>query len=87
MQTDPLDAKLARLRAILTEMRRVIVAYSGGIDSTVVLKVAYDQLKDHAVGITAVSPTFPAVELDTATRVAQEIGVRHELVKIGRAHV
>ncbi|MFO0706826.1 MAG: ATP-dependent sacrificial sulfur transferase LarE [Nitrospira sp.] len=80
MQTDSLDAKLFRLRTILTDMRRVIVAYSGGIDSTVVLKVAYDQLKDRAVGITAVSPTFPAVELDVATRVAKEIGVRHELV-------
>lgn len=87
MQTDPLDAKLARLRTILTEMRRVIVAYSGGIDSTVVLKVAYDQLKDHAVGITAVSPTFPAVELDAATRVAKEIGVRHELVDTDQLNI
>ena len=62
-------------------MDSVLVAYSGGIDSTVVLKVAYDQLLDRAVGVTAISPTFPAVELDSATRVAKEIGVRHELVQ------
>ena len=62
-------------------MDSALVAYSGGIDSTVVLKVAYDQLLDRAVGVTAISPTFPAVELDSATRVAKEIGVRHELVQ------
>jgi len=62
-------------------MDSVLVAYSGGIDSTVVLKVAYDQLHDRAVGVTAISPTFPAVELETATRVAKEIGARHELVE------
>ena len=57
-------------------MKSVLVAYSGGIDSTFVLKVAHDQLGDSAVGITAISPTFPAVELEAATRVAQEIGAR-----------
>ena len=62
-------------------MKSVLVAYSGGIDSTFVLKVAHDQLGDSAVGITAISPTFPAVELEAATRVAQEIGARHELVQ------
>lgn len=65
----------------MAEMRSVLVAYSGGIDSTVVLKVAHEQLQDRAVGITAVSPTLPAVELETARRVAAEIGVRHEIVE------
>ena len=81
MQTHSLQHKLHRLHEIFATMDSVLVAYSGGIDSTVVLKVAYDQLKDRAVGVTAISPTFPAVELDSATRVAKEIGVRHELVE------
>ena len=81
MQPLSLEHKLLHLREIVAAMDSVLVAYSGGIDSTVVLKVAYDQLGDSAVGITAISPTFPAVELDTATRVAKEIGVRHELVQ------
>lgn len=81
MQPLSLEHKLHHLRGIFAEMDSVMVAYSGGIDSTVVLKVAYDQLLDRAVGVTAISPTFPAVELDSATRVAKEIGVRHELVQ------
>ncbi|MEC4890719.1 MAG: ATP-dependent sacrificial sulfur transferase LarE [Nitrospira sp.] len=81
MQPLPLQQKLTRLRQIFAGMDSVLVAYSGGIDSTVVLKVAYDQLKDRAVGITALSPTFPASELEVATRVAEEIGVRHELIE------
>ncbi|SPP65020.1 ATP-dependent sacrificial sulfur transferase LarE [Nitrospira lenta] len=81
MQPLSLEHKLLHLREIFAAMDSVLVAYSGGIDSTVVLKVAHDQLLDRAVGVTAISPTFPAVELDSATRVAKEIGVRHELVQ------
>ena len=81
MQPLSLEHKLLHLREIFAAMDSVLVAYSGGIDSTVVLKVAYDQLGDSAVGVTAISPTFPAVELETATRVAKEIGVRHALIE------
>ncbi|NOS77123.1 MAG: ATP-dependent sacrificial sulfur transferase LarE [Nitrospira sp.] len=81
MQPLSLEHKLHHLRQIFAAMDSVLVAYSGGIDSTVVLKVAYDQLGDSVVGVTAISPTFPAVELETATRVAKEIGARHELVQ------
>jgi len=81
MQPLSLEQKLHHLRRIFAAMDSVLVAYSGGIDSTVVLKVAHDQLHDRAVGVTAISPTFPAVELETATRVAKEIGARHELIE------
>lgn len=81
MQQSLIQQKLDRLRTLLTEMGSVVVAYSGGIDSTFVLKVANDQLHEKAVGITAISPTFPSLELEAAERVAQEIGARHETVQ------
>ncbi|HSN05357.1 MAG TPA: ATP-dependent sacrificial sulfur transferase LarE [Nitrospira sp.] len=87
MQPLPLQQKLQHLRQIFSAMDSVLVAYSGGIDSTVVLKVAYDQLKDRAAGITALSPTFPASELEVAKRVAREIGVRHELVQTDQLQI
>lgn len=87
MQPLSLAHKLHHLREIFAAMDSVLVAYSGGIDSTVVLKVAYDQLQARAVGVTAISPTFPAVELDAATRIAQEIGVRHELVQTDQLQI
>ena len=72
--------KLGRLRRIVSEMQSALVAFSGGIDSTLVLKVAHDELGANAVGITAVSATYPSVELESASRSAREIGVRHEVV-------
>jgi len=80
MLTESLQDKLDILRRMISDMQSVLVAFSGGIDSTVVLKIAHEQLGEHALAITAVSPTFPTIELDGAKHVASEIGVRHELV-------
>jgi uncharacterized protein len=76
-----LSDKLSRMQASMQEMGSALVAYSGGIDSTLVLKVAHDVLGSQAVGVTAVSATFPDVELDLARRVAGQIGARHLLVE------
>jgi uncharacterized protein len=76
-----LSEKLHRMQALFREMGSVAVAFSGGIDSTVVLKVAHDVLDERAVGVTAVSPTFPAIELEGARRIGAEIGVRHLILE------
>jgi uncharacterized protein len=66
--------KLAHLKNILKEMGEVTVAYSGGVDSTFLLRVATDVLKDKALGVLAVSPTFPSREYDRAIEVAESFG-------------
>ncbi len=81
METELLTGKLDHLRRLVADMQSVLVAFSGGIDSTLVLKVAHDALGARAVGVTAVSPTFPSMELDTAARIAREIGAIHEIVE------
>ncbi len=85
--TDTLDSKLTALRRVISDMQSVLVAFSGGIDSTIVLKVAHEQLGEHALAVTAVSPTFPAIELGGAKQVASEIGARHELVHTDQLNI
>ena len=72
--------KLAKLKSLLMDMDEVTVAYSGGVDSTFLLKVATDTLKDTAMGVLAVSPTFPAREYDRAIEVAQSFGASVKII-------
>jgi uncharacterized protein (TIGR00268 family) len=74
------EAKLDAARADLADRDGVLVAFSGGVDSSVVAAIAHDALGDDAVACTARSETLPAAELEDARRVADEIGVRHDVV-------
>ena len=74
---DSLDA----MRADLADREGVVIAFSGGADSSVVAAAAHDALGDDAVACTARSETLPAAELEDAARVADEIGIRHEVVE------
>lgn len=73
-------AKYSALQDKLREYERVVVAYSGGVDSAFLLKVAHETLGASARGFTARSPSLMKVELDEAVALAQAIGVAHEIV-------
>jgi uncharacterized protein len=74
--------KLDHLKEIFRSMGRVLVAYSGGVDSTLLLKVAIDTLGERNVlAVTALSPLYPDRELAGAKRLTQEMGVQHLLIK------
>ncbi|HEY1955699.1 MAG TPA: ATP-dependent sacrificial sulfur transferase LarE [Polyangiaceae bacterium] len=75
------DLHLERLRAIFREMESVLVCYSGGVDSALVLAVAHEVLGERAVGMTAVSASLAPAEKELAVSVAKRIGARHELVE------
>jgi len=73
--------KYEHLKQILASYDSLIVAFSGGVDSTFLLKVAYDVLGEKAMGITASTPYIADWEINDAKRIAQEIGVKHEVVQ------
>lgn len=80
-ETPILAAKLEHLRRIFGEMDCVLIAYSGGIDSTLVAKVAQDVLGDRALAVTAESPSLMPEDLEDAQVQAAAIGIRHEIVQ------
>jgi uncharacterized protein len=70
-----LATKYGRLQEILREMGQVVLGYSGGVDSTLVMKVAHDVLGEGAVAVTGDSEAFPQGEVDAALEVAGKMGV------------
>lgn len=75
-----LHHKLSQLQQLFKEMDRSLIAYSGGVDSTLVAKIAFDILGDRSLAITANSPSLLPEELEDATIQAAEIGINHEVV-------
>lgn len=75
------EDKLDLLKQELIKMKDVIVAYSGGVDSAFLLKVAVDTLGDKAMAVLAVSPTFPSREYEKALELAKNIGARIEVIR------
>ncbi len=73
-----------KLKKILENMGSVLIAFSGGADSTFLLKVAAEVLpKDKILAITASSATYPKEELILAKNIANSLGIRHKVIKTG----
>ncbi|MFQ5455446.1 MAG: ATP-dependent sacrificial sulfur transferase LarE [Nitrospirota bacterium] len=68
------------LQEIIKGMEGVVIAFSGGVDSSLILKISHDILKDKAVAVTAKSPTYPEHELIMAKEFASCCGIRHIII-------
>lgn len=77
---DKLNQKLDQLEKLLQKMGSVLIAFSGGVDSSFLLKIAFSVLDNKVLAVTATSPTYPKKELKEAKEIAKNIGVKHLII-------
>jgi pyridinium-3,5-biscarboxylic acid mononucleotide sulfurtransferase len=83
-----LELKYNKLQEILREMETVVIAFSGGVDSTFLLKAALDTLgSENVLAVTADSETYPFEELQDAIKLAEQLGARHEVIQTSELNI
>jgi len=81
-KTSNSEKKITRLIALLKKMQNVAIAYSGGVDSSLLLKIAKQTLQDKVLAVTVDSPIYPQEELRFACRMTASWGIKHKIAKI-----
>jgi|KBSSwiStaDraftv2_1062776.scaffolds.fasta_scaffold346201_2 uncharacterized protein len=81
------ERKLSELRRLLGEMKRVLVCFSGGVDSSLMTRVAHDVLGDEAIALTTVSPTNPDEDTEEAVELARHLGIEHLIVHVNELDI
>ena len=82
------DEKLKVLKDYISQFKKIIVAYSGGVDSTFLLKIATDVLgRKNVLGITAKSETYPSSELNDAIKMAKKFNFNHKIIETSELEI
>lgn len=76
------DKKYEELIEYLKELKSIVVAFSGGVDSTFLLKAAKEALGNNVMAVTVISPYIPNWEIEEAKAIVEELGISHEFVEV-----